>query len=614
MKKIYFLFTLLTLLSFNTFSQGNENFNGFVSATSSYVDGTFTGQDGSTWTYTQCRGDVAINSNALMIGRNRTPQSETFSGTISGGVGTISFNYMQAFTTNVNLNVLVNDVVVGTVTSTGEQNVVKASGAITVNQPGDVVIKFRNVNNSDGQVVIDDIVWTGYTGAAEPNLVISSPTDNAIFPGGTTSVDVSIIVQNFVVGNPGAGIDGHIHWTINGAAQPMKYDVADESITVVDGQSYTVFMQLVDNSHTPIVPNVNATVNFSVEYPCDLVLGTITTTCDAVTAGIDTYTTTIDFTGGGTSTYTIDTGGNGTVGGDNPSTTASGQIVITGVDEGTNFSVNVTGDAANSSCDINRNINSPSCVSATCSNPGDIIITEIMQNPAINTDPAGEYFEVYNTTGSPIDMSGWIIKDDLTAAETHTIVSLTVPANGYAIIGNAATPNGGVTMDYTYGNDISLGNGADGLIIECSSTIIDQVIWDGGPSFPDPSGASMELATNKYNATDNDLGENWGTAVTPFGDGDLGTPGLTNDFVLSVNQFETTRFSIYPNPTSTGFVNITSTNADAMSVAVFDVLGKQVINETISNNRLDVSSLNAGLYIVKISQNNATTTKKLVIK
>ena len=265
MKKIYFLFSLLSLLSFNTFSQGNENFNGFVSATSSYVNGTFVGQDGSNWTYTQCRGDVAINSNALMIGRNRTPQSETFSGTISGGVGTISFNYMQAFSTNVNLNVLVNDVVVGTVTSSGEQNVVKASGSITVNQPGDVVIKFRNVNNSDGQVVIDDVVWTGYTGAAEPNLVISSPSDNAIYPGGTTSVDVSIAVQNFVVGNPGTGIDGHIHWTINGAAQPMKYDVADVSIPVVDGQSYTVFMQLVDNSHTPIVPNVNATVNFSVD-------------------------------------------------------------------------------------------------------------------------------------------------------------------------------------------------------------------------------------------------------------------------------------------------------------------------------------------------------------
>jgi len=89
---------------------------------------------------------------------------------------------------------------------------------------------------------------------------------------------------------------------------------------------------------------------------------------------------------------------------------------------------------------------------------------------------------------------------------------------------------------------------------------------------------------------------------------------LVETSTLSNNEVNLTSFNVYPNPTSTGFVNITSTNADAISVAVFDVLGKQVINKTISNNRLDVSSLNSGLYIVKISQNNATVTKKLVIK
>ncbi len=107
MKKIYFLILVL-FTSVSTFSQGNETFDNFPSTTSSYVDGSFLGQDGSTWTHTQCRGDVSITGQSIMIGRNRTPQSEFYSGTIAGGVGTISFNYMQAFGTNVNLNVLVN--------------------------------------------------------------------------------------------------------------------------------------------------------------------------------------------------------------------------------------------------------------------------------------------------------------------------------------------------------------------------------------------------------------------------------------------------------------------------------------------------------------------------
>jgi hypothetical protein len=51
-----------------------------------------------------------------------------------------------------------------------------------------------------------------------------------------------------------------------------------------------------------------------------------------------------------------------------------------------------------------------------------------------------------------------------------------------------------------------------------------------------------------------------------------------------------------------------------MNVAVFDILGKQVKNEILTNNTLNVSSLKSGIYIVKITQNNASITKKLVIK
>ncbi|WAC01304.1 T9SS type A sorting domain-containing protein [Lacinutrix neustonica] len=72
-------------------------------------------------------------------------------------------------------------------------------------------------------------------------------------------------------------------------------------------------------------------------------------------------------------------------------------------------------------------------------------------------------------------------------------------------------------------------------------------------------------------------------------------------------------FSIYPNPTNTGYIEITTASNEAINILVFDILGKQVLNKTI-NNRLDVSKLNTGLYILKLNQNGATVTKKLVIK
>jgi hypothetical protein len=87
------------------------------------------------------------------------------------------------------------------------------------------------------------------------------------------------------------------------------------------------------------------------------------------------------------------------------------------------------------------------------------------------------------------------------------------------------------------------------------------------------------------------------------------------DVSLSTPTFtETGNFAFYPNPTSTGFVNITTPSSEAVFVTVLDILGKQVISRTLNGNRLDVSALKSGVYIVKLSQNSATITKKLVVK
>lgn len=171
-----------------------ETFDNFGATGNSYSSGTFEGQDGSTWTYTEARGDVEITGKALMVGRNRTPQSEVYSGTLGGGIQVLNFDYMQAFGTNVNLNVLVNDVVVGNVTSTSELELVKNSGDITVNISGNFVLKFKNVNNSNGQVVIDNISWnsisafSAYNGTG--NWTNTSNWSNGL-PTGTTDVIIN---------------------------------------------------------------------------------------------------------------------------------------------------------------------------------------------------------------------------------------------------------------------------------------------------------------------------------------------------------------------------------------------------------------------------------------
>ncbi|MFN3640177.1 MAG: T9SS type A sorting domain-containing protein, partial [Flavobacterium sp.] len=72
--------------------------------------------------------------------------------------------------------------------------------------------------------------------------------------------------------------------------------------------------------------------------------------------------------------------------------------------------------------------------------------------------------------------------------------------------------------------------------------------------------------------------------------------------------------SFYPNPVSNGKLYITSKLSLDKEITIFDVLGKEVLKTTITSRELNVSSLSAGIYMIKIKEGEATATRKLVIK
>jgi len=72
--------------------------------------------------------------------------------------------------------------------------------------------------------------------------------------------------------------------------------------------------------------------------------------------------------------------------------------------------------------------------------------------------------------------------------------------------------------------------------------------------------------------------------------------------------------NLYPNPVSNGKVYITSKNDLDKEIIVFDVLGKKVLQTTISSKELGVSNLSPGVYIIKINEGDATATRKLIVK
>lgn len=467
----------------------------------------------------------------------------------------------------------------------------------------DLRVTFANLDAGDEDISIDHLrLIDNFT--VTPTVTITAPTDGQVFADGTTSVDLEFTTANAPAGSTvNVIVDGV---TTQDAASPF-------AIPTSNGETYNVTVELKDSGNATLDSNA---ISFSVAFPCDLFLGDATTDCDTQTAGTDTYTTSIPFTNGGTSTYTINTGGVGVVGGDDPSAVTEGTITITLVDEGTDFTVNILGDTADSGCDLTRFISAPTCVAtAACPGEGAIIITEILQNPD-GTDTNKEYFEVYNTTATPIDMMGWIISD--AGSDSFTVeTSVIIAPNSYAVFANEgdAALNGGITnVAYEY-DGMALANGDDEIILSCTGTVIDQVFYDGGAEFPDPDGASMELAIDALNSTDNDLGSNWGTATSTYGDGtDMGTPGAPNDFVLATENFNKQTFVLFPNPTANGSVTINTTNSSDTTVAIYSILGKKVVSQKLTNNTLNVSALQSGIYLVKVTQDGAVSTQKLIVR
>ena len=72
--------------------------------------------------------------------------------------------------------------------------------------------------------------------------------------------------------------------------------------------------------------------------------------------------------------------------------------------------------------------------------------------------------------------------------------------------------------------------------------------------------------------------------------------------------------NLYPNPVSNGKVYITSKNNLDKNIIIFDVLGKKVLQTTMSSKELNISNLSPGVYIIKIDEEQSTATRKLIVK
>lgn len=570
MKKLYFLFTLLGSLI--CFSQGSINFDDVAkwSATTptsygnhTYTDGVFTAAGVDVLRNTTAAQDNFAGALGTYSFRLRDNSTTNLTITIaSGGVGNFTFKARRwdaTPATNFTVEYSIDGGTNWTASSTINANITTDSDWKNINgvintSNANVKIRIKS-NGTTERIMIDDFTWT--TPTTDPTLTISSPVTGTTFNPLTSSVNISLAVNNFNVAN-GTG-NGHIKYTVNGGTAIMKYDTTPIAIPVTSGNSYTVAIELVNNSNQSLSPAVGVTLTFSVASFIT-VANLAALRADVITNGAGRY---YQLSSNPVVTYTR---------------TARNQKYIQDTSGGILIDDNTTAPGV-----ITTSVNVGDAISGLRGQS--VLFSGLLQiTPVANVTVASSGNTVTPQVVTIAELN------NASAITAGTYESELVQINGVTF--DTTTANFPLSTDAA--TNINLTIGSDVLIFRTAFSEANYM------NTAKPTSATNIIAlVGRFNTT---------AQVTSRSTSDLNVP-------LSSSSFDNINgLTMYPNPLSGNTLFLTSTANAAMSVQIFDLLGKEVLKTTVVNNAVNVAKLTAGVYVVKITEEGKTATRKLVIQ
>lgn len=428
-----------------------------------------------------------------------------------------------------------------------------------------ILFEFRTYNGA--KINWDNMSMVCSDCGSDPALLITSPANATTFNPTISSVSVNISVGNYTVAS-GAG---HIQYTVDGGSTIMKYDTNPIVLNGLTTGAHTVAMSLVDVNHLPLATPVNASVTFNIASISNVA------NIAALRAGtLNAY-------------YTL-----------------SGAAVVS----------HVRTPAGTVLVATTRN------QKFIQDSTGGILIDD---SAGKITTPFAVGDIMSNVSGQLINFNGIL---EFVPLQDQTVVSS----------GNSLTPEN-ITINALNTN---VDNYESKLISFNNITITGTVV--AGVVTPLVTGATFAINTN-YNVYDgtsngvlrtgfaeaNYIGATIPTGafnITALGYDNVTTanpPVLTPQFIprnaadfsvtlLQTQNNEIAGLKVYPNPVSNGVLHVESNLHTERTISIYDVLGKEVMKTTTSNTTLNIANLNSGIYIVKISENGKTATKKLVVK
>ncbi len=253
-----------------------------------------------------------------------------------------------------------------------------------------------------------------------------------------------------------------------------------------------------------------------------------------------------------------------------------------------------------------------------------IVINEINYNSSPLFDPE-DWIELHNTYDIPIDVSGWILKDENDENYFSIPDGIFIPAGGYFVLARDMTAFGAafpltenVVGDFRFG----LSNAGDSVrLFNTHGELVDSLSYDDTapwPTGPDGTGTTLSLVSPSL---DNADAGSWNDSAAK------GTPGIGNDQILDVDGGEQSAplaFSLgqnYPNPFNpVTTIPFTVAESGRVTVEVYSILGQRV--ETVVDDYMQpgtytiilrAGTLPAGIYVYRIKAKDYSESKQMLL-
>jgi endonuclease I/chitodextrinase len=275
-----------------------------------------------------------------------------------------------------------------------------------------------------------------------------------------------------------------------------------------------------------------------------------------------------------------------------------------------NFSV-LARDTSNNVSTLSTAVNGTTTAAPT--GASELFISEYVEGSSNN-----KAIEIANFTGNSItDLSIYSIKKQVNGAGTwvNKLNLSGTLANGsvYVIANSNAASTITDLADQTIGGAPIDFNGNDPVGLFKNDVLIDIVgTFNGGSSnFADNITLRRNSLINSPNITYT-LSE-WDSYTVDNID-DLGS----HNILLSVQKYLENLFSVYPNPTSTKNITISvKNNTEVKSIQLFNLAGQLILNfenPQILQNKIELKNIPSGFYILKVFNDTAYSTKRLIVE